>query len=53
MGGSETRRERKIKLIEHVENVTVKLNITEEEACEILKEPYEKYLEAKKKHMQS
>lgn len=40
------------KLIEYVENVSVKLNITEAEACEILKEPYEKYLEAKKKHMQ-
>lgn len=41
------------KLIEYVENVSVKLSITEEAACEVLKEPYEKYLEAKKKHNQS
>ena len=41
------------KLIEYVENISDSFQISAEEACEKLKEPYEKYLEAKKKHMQS
>ena len=41
------------KLIEHVENLSDSLQISEEEACEKLKEPYEKYLEAKKGYIRS
>ncbi|MGN0354513.1 MAG: hypothetical protein ACI4EI_05510, partial [Muricoprocola sp.] len=40
------------KLIEYVENISESLQISAKEACEKLKEPYEKYLEAKKKHNQ-
>lgn len=39
------------KLIEYVENLSDSLQISAEEACEKLKESYEKYLEAKKKHI--
>lgn len=38
------------KLLEYVENLSESLQISPEEACEKLKEPYEKYLEAKRKH---
>ena len=41
------------KLIEYVENLSDSLQISEEEACEKLKEPYEKYLEAKKGYIRS
>ena len=37
---------------EHVENLSESLQISTEEACDKLKEPYEKYLEAKKRHIQ-
>lgn len=39
------------KLIEYVENISESFQISAEEACEKLKEPYEKYLEAKKKYI--
>ena len=41
------------KLIEYVENLSDSLQISAEEACEKLKEPYEKYLEAKKGYIRS
>ena len=41
------------KLIEHVENLSDSLQISAKEACEKLKEPYEKYLEAKKGYIRS
>ena len=40
------------KLIAYVENLSESLQISTEEACDKLKEPYEKYLEAKKSHIQ-
>ena len=40
------------KLIAYVENLSESLQISTEEACDKLKEPYEKYLEAKKRHIQ-
>ena len=41
------------KLIEHVENLSDNLQISAKEACDKLKESYDKYLKAKKKHIQS
>lgn len=40
------------KLVEHVERISEKMNLSEKEACEILEESYEKYLEVKEKYNQ-
>lgn len=40
------------KLIEYIKNISESFSISEEEACEKLKESYQKYLDIKKKHAQ-